>query len=124
MAIVWTKYWAGSDDGTLLSGVDLRNIQDDLANVVQTSDSNVLDGNTTWDPGSIADGDMEATSVTVSGAELGDFALASFSLDVSDLTVSASVTASNTVTVVFANNTGAPVDLGSGTLYARVFQRT
>lgn len=37
MAIVWTKYWAGSDDGTILKGIDLRNIQDDLA-VVQTVD--------------------------------------------------------------------------------------
>jgi hypothetical protein len=37
MAIVWTKYWAGSDDGTVLRGIDLRNIQDDLS-VVQTVD--------------------------------------------------------------------------------------
>lgn len=37
MAIVWTKYWQGSDDGTILRGIDLRNIQDDLA-VVQTVD--------------------------------------------------------------------------------------
>ena len=38
MAIVWTKYWAGSDDGTILKGIDIRNIQDDLA-VVQTVDA-------------------------------------------------------------------------------------
>ena len=38
MAIVWTKYWAGTDDGTILRGIDLRNIQDDLA-VVQTVDA-------------------------------------------------------------------------------------
>ena len=38
MAIVWTKYWAGTDDGTILKGIDIRNIQDDLANTVQPSD--------------------------------------------------------------------------------------
>lgn len=38
MAITWTKEWAGVDDGTLLKAVDLRNIQTDLANVLQSSD--------------------------------------------------------------------------------------
>lgn len=42
MAIVWTKLWSGSDDGTILRGIDLRNIQDDLAGVLQTSDIGVL----------------------------------------------------------------------------------
>jgi hypothetical protein len=30
MAIAWTKTWAPTDDGTLLAGRDLRNIQDDV----------------------------------------------------------------------------------------------
>lgn len=38
MAITWTKEWAGTDDGTIVGGVDLKNIQDDLANVLQTLD--------------------------------------------------------------------------------------
>jgi len=38
MAIVWTKYWQGADDGTVLQAIDLRNIQDDLADVVTTDD--------------------------------------------------------------------------------------
>jgi len=37
MAIVWTHYWGGTDDGTTLKGIDLRNIQDDLANVTDIS---------------------------------------------------------------------------------------
>lgn len=78
----------------------------------------------TWNPGSIADGDEEANDVTVSGAELGDYAVASFSLDVSDLTLDAQVTAADTVTCVLANNTGGAVDLGEGTIYVRVFKRT
>ena len=38
MAITWTKYWTGADDGTTLKGVDLKNIQDDLGNVLTSSD--------------------------------------------------------------------------------------
>lgn len=38
MAINWTKAWSGSDDGTIIRGVDLKNIQDDLAGVLQSSD--------------------------------------------------------------------------------------
>ena len=30
MAITWTKEWMSSDDGTVLSGLDLKNIQDDI----------------------------------------------------------------------------------------------
>jgi hypothetical protein len=35
MAITWTKDWQGSDDGTILKAIDIKNIQDDLS-VVQT----------------------------------------------------------------------------------------
>ena len=38
MAITWTKLWLGTDDGTLLKGVDLKNFQQDMANVLTTSD--------------------------------------------------------------------------------------
>ena len=81
-----------------------------------------LAGSATWNPGSIADGNEEATNVTVTGAALGDFCMVSFSLDVADLVLSGEVTASNTVTAVLANNTGGAVDLGSGTLRAKVIK--
>lgn len=78
------------------------------------------DATATWNPGSILDGNEEATEVTVTGAELGDFVLSSFSVDVADLVLDAQVTAAGTVTAVLANNTGATVDLASGTLRVRV----
>jgi len=81
-----------------------------------------LTGSETKDFGSIADGNEEAEEVTVTGAALGDFAVASMSIDVTDLVVTAEVTASNTVTVVLLNNTGGAIDLGSGTLTVRVFK--
>jgi hypothetical protein len=68
------------------------------------------------------DGDETATDITVEGANLGDFVLASFSLDVTDLTLTADVTAADTVTVVLANNTGAGVDLASGTVRVLVIK--
>lgn len=77
----------------------------------------------TKDWGSIADGDEAAQEVTVTGAQLGDFAMASMSIDISDLMLTAAVTAANTVTCVLANNTGGAVDLDSGTLYVMVIPR-
>lgn len=77
---------------------------------------------TTWDPGSITSGSFESKNVTVSGAALGDFVLASFSLDVVDLAVSAQVTAANTVTVTLYNLTGSAVNLSSGTLKVLVLK--
>jgi len=91
--------------------------------VVLIPNDNNLTGSVAWNPASIADGDEEAKDITVTGALLGDFALVSFSLDVSDLVLNGQVTASNTVTAVLANNTGGAVDLGAGTVYAKVFPR-
>ena len=39
--ISWTKEWAGADDGTIVGGVDLKNIQDDLAVVLTITDIGV-----------------------------------------------------------------------------------
>ena len=82
-----------------------------------------LDGSVAWNPGEIADGDEEVQAVTVTGAALGDFVLVSFSLDVIDLAITGAVTAANTVTAQLNNNTGGALDLGAGTVYARVFKR-
>ena len=82
-----------------------------------------LNASDTWDPGSIADGDEEAKEVAIEGAELTDYAFASFSLDVEDLQLSADVTAQDVVTCVLSNNTGGAIDLGSGTLHVRVWKR-
>lgn len=82
---------------------------------------NAAASTTTWDPGSIASGAEEVKEITVSGAALGDLVLVSFSLDVQDLTLTAAVTATNTVTAQLSNLTGSAVNLGSGTLKALVF---
>lgn len=79
-----------------------------------------LDGSSTWDAASIADGDMEAKDITVTGAALGDYVIVSPSIDITDLQLTGSVTAANTVTAVLSNSTGGAVNLGSMTVRARV----
>lgn len=79
-----------------------------------------LRNNATYDPGSLADGAGVTTTVTVTGAALGDFAQASFSLDLQGITVTAWVSAANTVSVRFQNESGGVLDLASGTLRVRV----
>ena len=82
-----------------------------------------LGGLGSWTPGAILDGDEVITTVTVTGAALGDLAIASFSLDIEDLVISAAVTAADTVTISLANNTGSTVTLAvAGDVRAKVFK--
>jgi hypothetical protein len=85
--------------------------------------ANVLNASGTYDPPSLADGVGVTTTLGCSGAALGDFALASFSLDLQGITVSAYVSAANTVAVRFQNESTATVDLASGTLRVRVWKQ-
>ena len=78
-------------------------------------DGRLLAGSATVDFGSVADGNEEASDITVTGAALGDIVMASHSLDVQDLQITADVTAANTVTVVISSS-GDTVDMGSGTV--------
>jgi hypothetical protein len=77
-------------------------------------------GSSTYNPPSLNDGDGATTTVTVTGAALGDFAEASFSNDLQGITMTAWVSVANTVSVRFQNETGGVLDLASGTLRARV----
>ncbi len=43
MAIIWTKDWEASDDGTVLKAVDLKNIQDDI-NQTGLADADSIQG--------------------------------------------------------------------------------
>jgi Pectate lyase superfamily protein len=80
----------------------------------------VIETSSLWDPGNVGSGGFVSTDVAVAGAELGDLADASFSLDVEDLVVSASVTAPDTVTVTLTNDTTSDVDLNQGTVFTKV----
>lgn len=81
-----------------------------------------IEASFTFDPPSLASGAGSETTLTVFGAALGDFVLASFSQPLSGVTISAWVSAVDTVSVRFQNNTGATVDLASGTLAIRLIK--
>lgn len=83
-----------------------------------------INGSKTYDPASVSNAAGLATTVTVTGAELGDYAECSFSIALGGMFLSAEVSAADTVTCRYNNNTGGAVDLGSGTLRARAFKKT
>ena len=94
------------------------------ANLYEVFGGTVLQGATTFDPAASADGAGETATVTVGGAKLGDFCIASFSLDLQDYTVTSYVSAANTVKVRFQNEGGAAPNIASGTLRAMVIPRS
>lgn len=80
-----------------------------------------LRGSGTHDWGSLANGAMDSTTVTVTGAAVGDFAVASMSVaPPAGVVYHAQVTAANTVTVSRINHSGSAHDPTSGTLRAAV----
>ncbi len=86
----------------------------------------VLTGTATWDPANMTTGttDTPGTNVTVTGARVGDPAIASLTtLTDAKWIISAHVTANDTVRVTIRNETGGTVNLSSGTLNVIVFKR-
>lgn len=81
----------------------------------------VYSGTTTWDPASLTNGTSDSTTVTVTGAAMGDVVSVGFSQDIpAGVTISGNVSSSGTVRVTITNTSGGIVDLNSGTLRAQV----
>ena len=82
----------------------------------------------TWNPGNLdplgwgTSVSNTSTTVALTGAALGDIALASFSLDLQGLDLIPYVSAANTVTCILRNQTATAVNLASGTLRVGVLQ--
>ncbi len=85
-----------------------------------------LTATATWNPANLAaDGNATSTTITVTGAALGDLAVATLSsIGANDVLVSAFIQAADTVRVVLLNKTGGAIDIASGTLTARVWKVT
>ena len=83
----------------------------------------VVNSNQTWDAASIANGAQVLQTFNVTGATLGDFVLASYQGDLQGLDVQAFVSAANTVKLKVRNDTGAAIDLVSGTWGFRLLKR-
>ena len=84
--------------------------------------SSAITGSVTYNPNSLADGAGETTTLTVTGAALGDQVVASFSNDLQGIILSAWVSSANTVSVRFQNETGSSIDLANGTIRVRVIK--
>jgi hypothetical protein len=92
--------------------------------LVNSSTSKPLSGFKTWDPASVSSGSSVTTTVTVSGAQIGQYVRVGFSLTLQGLQLTGYVSAVDTVTVVLSNLTGAPIDLGSGILQVEAIRLT
>jgi hypothetical protein len=85
-----------------------------------------LKASAAWDPASTLTGAVSsAKTVSVTGAAVGDFAQASFSIALpTGCYLTAEVTATNTVSVYLVNLSGSTQDVASGTVGARVIKAT
>jgi len=75
---------------------------------------------TTWNPSSILDGAQTNLAVTVQGARVGDFVMASLEVSQLGTVISGYVGSDDTVTVILQNLSGVTRDLGNGTLRVAV----
>lgn len=82
----------------------------------------IMFGSATYNAGNLIDAAGETTTVTVTGADLGDFALASLGIDVAGISVTAYVSAANTVSVRLQNESGGALDLASTSLKVLVIK--
>jgi len=80
--------------------------------------SGALIGQKTYNPPSMSTGTGVTTTVTVPGATIGNLAFASFSKDLSGVSLTAYVSAPDTISVRFQNGTAGSVDLSEGVLTA------
>lgn len=86
-----------------------------------TTTQTEFNGSATYDAPSIAAGGSTSTTVTATGAAVGDLVEAvSFGVSTAGLVVTAQVTAANTVTVWLYNPTAAAINLASTTLRVKV----
>lgn len=83
-------------------------------------DSAELASQKTHDWPDLITGSTQSTTITVTGAAVGDFAEASMSVSLSGTRIWAEVTAADTVTIYQRNDTGANVNVVSGVLRVRV----
>jgi len=83
----------------------------------------VAQGSFTYDPSNLVDGAGEtSSSVTVTGAALGDFVMIAAPYDLQGITVTAYVSAANTIVVRVQNESGGTLNLASGSWKYKVIR--
>ena len=116
--------WAVCSDGRWMWSNNASRLYYKNSRPSSTTDGTLFSGGLesfiTYDPPSMNNGTAATTTLTCTGAALGDLVSASFSQPLQDILVSAWVNSADTVAVRFQNNSGVTVDLASGTLRVRV----
>jgi hypothetical protein len=81
-------------------------------------------GSATWNPASLDDGAGEtSSSVTVTGAALGDFCISSAPYDMQGIVATCYVDAADSAKIRIQNETGGTIDLASGTWRVRIIKQ-
>jgi hypothetical protein len=111
-----TQKIAGMRSPSRFDRVQLR----ELFQAIRTA---FLAGSATYDAANLVDAAGATTTVTVTGAALGDYVLVSHGVDLQGITVTGWVSAANTVSVRFQNESGGALDLASATLRVLVLKR-
>ena len=112
--------------GTFNEVVENNNEIKNVTTTYKVIETSYLYNSVAWNPGEIANGAEAEQAITITGAVLGDYAIASLSVDTEDLGLSAVVSSSSTVSVSLFNDTGGALDINSGnefTLYVKVIKR-
>jgi parallel beta-helix repeat protein len=89
----------------------------------QTKVNGGLEGSVSWNPGDLSNGTGETTSLTVTGAAVGDRVEVFPGIDLDGLVHSGYVSATDTVELRLHNGTGGNVNLASSTWRVRVVAR-
>lgn len=82
----------------------------------------VFNGTGTIDPASLVDGAGATVTITVTGAAFGDYAMFAAPYDLQGILATPYISAANTVSVRLQNETGATIDLASGTWKAKALR--
>lgn len=114
--------WSGINGLTNVSFRENRGTTDGT-DILGTPVGKHLRGTATWDPSSLTTGTQTSTTLTVSGAAVGDIAMCGHTQVTADLLqLSCYVSAANTVRAVLRNASAGTIDVTSGTLAAEVWQ--
>jgi len=84
----------------------------------------VISGSAVYDAANLIDAAGVTTTVTATGAALGDFVLVAHSVDLAGISVTGYVSAADTVTVRFQSESGGAIDLASGIIRVRVLPQS
>lgn len=125
MASVIMDAWVSADNVVSVRAITpaLKNLGNDILTIYHLAPTFDYIASATYDPPSLATLTGASTTVSVSGASMGDFVEVSFSNDQAGVLMWGEVTASGTVTVRLFNATTGTVDLASGTLTVGVRKR-